>query len=296
MVQIRLPLFVRGGLYVLGTLTLLVAGAAWAAPSVPLLLLLRSTETEFAWDEIRHAAPQFEGQGGGQLVALRGAKEYFSGVGGPTFYVGREGAFVGRVLLVNLSPKKIQLRLRAFLNYRPVSLMGEDEASPGGTPLRLEAGEERVLAVELANLPSAINDLVFTLTGPDDLHAQTAKGEAQLFLPRRIYHYQLVAERAPREASFASALNRDAVPDCQREERQLLRRDNKVAVVNCETEPATGVFFGQGDPVFYQVPAKAVAVFPQLAAGELFHVSSPHDPADDRLGTPTFIQANFLGL
>lgn len=279
----RVGLRVRIALaFVLGALGL-SALVASRYPGVPWPLLLRLSHEEFAWHEIDAAALQFRAQGGGQLVALVGSKQYFSGRDAAVFYLGRASQFSGRLLVENLDATT-GVRARAFLNYAPVA------------EWHVAAGSRAIFPVELRQLTTDVNDLVIVLRDGRDLEATARAGEARPLLPRKIFHYQLRRAGAARTLSAETPRRRAGEPECREARRVLLARDSALAVINCTGRVATGVFFGGAGPLFYEVVPGDVAVYPAPAAAELFHVSSPFVLAETATGRPTHAQRDLVGL
>jgi hypothetical protein len=274
-------------------------------PGVPLILLARRSPVDFPWKDIGEGAAEFKKQGGGHLVSLVGSKEYFSGANSSAFYLGRDDAFSGRLLIANLDRNPSTLTVRAFLNYLPIELAhGDDPASSmEGRELRLGTDQKTVLPIELRGVPWGTNDLTFVLLDSNDLRATPPEGTPYPLLPRRIFQYQLrrgdEASAVPVTAPLRSAPEL-ACPD---QKKLLLARDTSLAVVNCTSEPGSGVFFGGTAALFYEVPPHTVSVYAMPAnentrarPSNVFHVSSPFAVAETWLGRPTFSQSEFLGI
>jgi hypothetical protein len=98
---------------------------------------------------------------------------------------------------------------------------------------------------------------------PRDIH---------LFRLRSITNRSIATAATPHGATSPEKTSK---ADCKQAVTQFFVRNDSAAIINCTTEPKTGVFFGTPQPIVYRVEPLTVAIFRLGRFESLFHADEP---------------------
>jgi len=250
----------------------------------PAYALFSQTDSTFSKSDFAFGTSGSDSiQSSGYVTSLRGRGKYCAGENNLVYYLGNADRFAGTLFIGTIGQPLIDRRIAFYLNYRRIPFtidraMGSYVASD--TVVSISNDEDFTLNFLVASIPSGLNELCVVIDDNRPRNPQVS-GEVRL-KDADMKIVQLVRGNATPFSSLGRVLSYrvDSIGSSGRSEFLLLRKDERIAIVNNTDQRIGGVFFSDDTLVSAHIcdaPPRMISLFSLCVATgmRVYYVSAP---------------------